>query len=63
MRVVRPSEVPADPKYLPPSNEVFHSMEGISLINVEPTRLAKLPGELMSDVDFGFENSGELRKG
>jgi hypothetical protein len=30
VRIVRPSEVPADPKYRPPSNEskVFHSMEG-----------------------------------
>jgi hypothetical protein len=32
-------------------------------MNVEQTRPAELSGKLMSDVDFGFENSGRAAKG
>ena len=41
-----------DPGYRPRSNEakVFHSMEGILLIDASQIRLAKLSGKLMSDV-------------
>ncbi len=54
-----------NPKYRPSSNEarVFHSMEGVMLIDAKQTRLAKLTGKLISDVDFGFGILGKLTKG
>jgi hypothetical protein len=54
-----------NPKYRPSSKEarVFHAMEGMLLIDAEQTRLAKLSGRLISDVDFGFGILGKLRKG
>jgi hypothetical protein len=54
-----------NPKYRPSSNEarVFHAMEGVLLIDAKQTRLAKLSGRLISDVDFGFGILGKLRKG
>jgi hypothetical protein len=54
-----------NPKYEPSSREakVFHSMEGILLIDAKQTRLARLSGRLVSDVDFGFGILGRLEKG
>jgi hypothetical protein len=54
-----------NPKYRPPNNEakVFHRMEGVLLIDAQQTRLAKLSGALISDVDFGFGILGKLKKG
>ena len=54
-----------NPKYRPPSNEakVFHSMQGVLLVDAKQARLAKLSGELISDVDFGFGILGRLQKG
>ena len=54
-----------DPGFRPLSNEakVFHSMEGILLIDARQIRLAKLSGKLMSDVEFGFGILGKLQKG
>jgi hypothetical protein len=54
-----------NPKYRPSSNEakVFHSMEGVMLIDAKQTRLAKLTGKLISDVEFGFGILGKLQKG
>lgn len=54
-----------NPNYKPSSNEakVFHNMHGVLLINANQTRLAKLRGELISDVDFGFGILGKLQKG
>jgi len=53
-----------DPKYMPSSNEakVFHRMEGVLLVDAKQTRLAKLSGELISDIDFGFGILGKLQK-
>ena len=57
--------MPLGPQYRPSSNEakVFHAMEGVLLIDAKQTRLAKLTGKLISDVDFGFGILGRLRKG
>jgi hypothetical protein len=54
-----------NPNYRPSSNEakVFHSMEGVLLLDPKQTRLVKLSGKLISDVDFGFGILGKLRKG
>lgn len=54
-----------NPEYKPSSNEakVFHNMKGVLLVDAEQTRLTKLKGELISDVDFGFGILGKLRKG
>jgi hypothetical protein len=54
-----------NPKYRPSSNEakVFHSMEGVLLIDAKQGRLAKLSGKLVSDVEFGFGILGRLQKG
>jgi hypothetical protein len=54
-----------NPEYRPPSNEakVFHNMEGVLLIDAKQTRLVKLSGKLISDVDFGFGILGKLQKG
>lgn len=54
-----------DPKFQPTSNEakVFHSMEGVLLVDAKQTRLAKLSGELISDVNFGLGILGKLEKG
>jgi hypothetical protein len=54
-----------NPQYKPSSNEakVFHSMRGELLIDAKQARLAKLSGELISDVDFGFGILGKLQKG
>jgi hypothetical protein len=54
-----------NPKFRPSSNEakVFHGMEGVLLIDAQQTRLAKLSGKLISDVDFGFGILGNLQKG
>jgi hypothetical protein len=54
-----------NPDYHPPTNEskVFHSMDGVLLIDAKQTRLAKLSGTLASDVDFGFGILGKLQKG
>ncbi|HMJ23588.1 MAG TPA: hypothetical protein VK513_16855 [Terriglobales bacterium] len=42
---------------------MFHRMEGVLLIDAEQTRLAKLSGTLISNVDFGFGILGKLQKG
>jgi hypothetical protein len=54
-----------DPKFRPTSNEakVFHSMEGVLFVDAKQGRLAKLSGELISDVKFGFGILGKLEKG
>ena len=54
-----------NPKFRPSSNEakVFHGMEGVLLIDAKQTRLAKLSGKLISDVEFGFGILGKLQKG
>ena len=54
-----------NPNYDPPSSEakVFHSMEGILLIDAKQTRLAQLSWRLISDVDFGFGILGRIEKG
>src|SRR6266446_8879266 len=54
-----------NPKYRPSNNEtkVFHGMEGVLLIDAKQTRLAKLSGKLISDVDFGLGILGKLKKG
>jgi hypothetical protein len=54
-----------NPNYRPSSNEskVFHGMEGVLLIDAKQTRLAKLSGELISDVHFGLGILGKLKKG
>src|SRR3954452_4217717 len=54
-----------NPGFRPLSNEakVFHSMEGILLIEPRQIRLAKLSGKLMSDVEFGLGILGKLQKG
>jgi hypothetical protein len=54
-----------NPKYKPSSNEakVFHRMQGVLLVDAKQTRLIKLKGELVSDVDFGFGILGKLKKG
>jgi hypothetical protein len=54
-----------NPEYRPSNSEtkVFHSMEGVLLIDAKQTRLAKLSGKLISDVDFGFGILGKLKKG
>src|ERR1700730_14628545 len=38
-------------------------MEGMLLIDAKQARLAKLSGQLISDVDFGFGMLGKLQKG
>jgi len=54
-----------NPKYHPSSNEakVFHNMAGELLIDARETRLARLSGKLISDVDFGLGILGKLQKG
>ena len=54
-----------NPSYQSKSNEskVFHSMAGILLINTKEKRLAKMTGQLVDDVDFGFGILGKLHKG
>jgi hypothetical protein len=54
-----------NPEYRPSNSEtkVFHSMEGVLLIDTKQTRLAKLSGTLVSDVDFGLGILGRLKKG
>ena len=54
-----------NPKYRPSNNaaKVFHGMEGVLLIDAKQTRLAKLSGKLISDVDFGLGILGKLKKG
>jgi hypothetical protein len=54
-----------NPEYHPTTNEskVFHSMDGVLLIDAKQTRLAQLSGTLASDVDFGFGILGKLKKG
>jgi len=54
-----------NPEYRPSNSEtkVFHSMEGVLLIDAKQTRLAKLSGKLVSDVDFGLGILGRLKKG
>ncbi len=54
-----------NPNYDPPSSEakVFHSMEGVLLIDAKQTRLARLSGRLVSDVDFGLGILGRIEKG
>jgi hypothetical protein len=54
-----------NPRYKPSRNEakVFHNMQGIRLVDTKQTRLAKLRGELISDVEFVFGILGKLHKG
>jgi hypothetical protein len=54
-----------NPNYRASSNEakVFHSMEGVLLLDPKQNRLVKLSGKLISDVDFGFGILGKLQKG
>jgi hypothetical protein len=54
-----------NPQYRPSSNEakVFHNMRGELLIDAKRARLARLSGELISDVDFGWGILGRLQKG
>ena len=54
-----------NPNYDPSSSEarVFHSMEGVLLIDAKQTRLVRLSGRLISDVDFGWGILGTIEKG
>ena len=54
-----------DPNYQPPSYEarVVHSLAGTVLIDPQEKRLAKLSGQIMNQVDFGFGFLGHIDKG
>ena len=54
-----------DPNYNPPSYEsrVVHSLAGTVLIDPQEKRLAKLSGQIMHQVDFGFGFLGHIDKG
>jgi hypothetical protein len=54
-----------DPHYDPPTFEarVVHSLAGTMLIDPEQKRLAKLSGEVINQVDFGFGFLGHIDKG
>jgi hypothetical protein len=54
-----------NPSFDPPTREtkVFHSMEGIMLVDRRQKRLKQLSGKLASDVEFGGGFLGRLKKG
>jgi hypothetical protein len=54
-----------DPNYDPPTYEarVVHSLAGTMLIDPEQKRLAKLSGQVLNQVDFGFGLLGHIDKG
>jgi hypothetical protein len=53
------------PDYVPPTYEarVIHSLAGTVLIDAEHKRLAKLAGQLVSRVDFGYGLLGRIDSG
>jgi hypothetical protein len=53
------------PDYVPPTYEarVIHSLAGTVLINAQQKRLAKVTGQLMSRVDFGYGLLGRIDSG
>jgi hypothetical protein len=54
-----------NPNYIPPSYEarVIHSLAGTILIDAEQKRLAKVTGQLMSRVEFGYGLLGRVDSG
>jgi len=54
-----------NPAFKPPTYEarVFHGMAGTVWINARQKRLARLQGQLVSNVDFGYGLLGRLDKG
>lgn len=54
-----------DPNYDPQTYEarVVHSLAGIMLIDLQQKRLAKLSGQILNQVDFGFGFLGHIDKG
>jgi len=54
-----------NPGYVPPTYEarVIHSLAGIILINSKQTRLAKISGQLIKQVTFGFGLLGRIDSG
>ena len=54
-----------DPNYDPQTYEarVVHSLAGTILIDLQQKRLAKLSGQILSQVDFGFGFLGHIDKG
>jgi len=54
-----------NPNFKPPTYEarVFHGMAGTVWINAREKRLARLQGELVANVDFGYGLLGRLDKG
>lgn len=54
-----------DPAYTPPTYEarVVHSLAGTVLIDPQQKRLAKLSGQVMSRVEFGFGFLGHIDNG
>jgi hypothetical protein len=54
-----------NPGYTPPTYEarVIHSLAGIILIDAENKRLAKVAGQLMNRVDFGYGLLGRVESG
>jgi hypothetical protein len=54
-----------NPKFKPPTREakVFHAMAGTLLIDAKDTRLRRLSGRLIDNVDFGGGILGKLQKG
>ena len=54
-----------NPGYVPPTYEarVIHSLAGIILIDSKQTRLARISGQLMNQVNFGFGLLGRIDSG
>jgi hypothetical protein len=54
-----------DPNYNPPTYEarVVHNLAGTVLIDAQEKRLAKLSGQIVNQVDFGFGFLGHIDKG
>ena len=54
-----------DPGYVPPTYEarVIHSLAGTILIDSKQTRLAKVSGQLINQVNFGFGLLGRIDSG
>lgn len=54
-----------NPKFDPPTREakVFHTMAGTLLIDAQNTRLKRLSGHLIDNVNFGWGILGKLKEG
>ena len=54
-----------NPSFRPPTCEarVFHSMAGTVWVNLSQKRLARLQGQLVENVDFGYGLLGRINKG